>query len=102
MSKETAVATRTERASGEATLTSKGQVTVPVAIRTDMGVQTGDRLRFDRIGKDRFVVTPVRRTDLSKVAGILANAGRRLETDEISSLRKLAAQRRARKLDEQR
>ncbi len=93
---------RTERTSAEATLTSKGQVTVPVAIRSDMGVQSGDRLRFDRIGKDRFVVTPIRRTDLSKVAGMLANAGRPVGTEDISSLRKLAAQGRARKLDEQR
>jgi AbrB family looped-hinge helix DNA binding protein len=31
---------------GEATVTSKGQVTVPNALRQALGIGTGDRLRF--------------------------------------------------------
>jgi AbrB family looped-hinge helix DNA binding protein len=33
---------------GEATVTSKGQITVPSALRQALGITTGDRLRFVR------------------------------------------------------
>ncbi|MBV8103637.1 MAG: AbrB/MazE/SpoVT family DNA-binding domain-containing protein [Hyphomicrobiales bacterium] len=35
-----------ERDFGEATVTSKGQITVPNALRQALGVAAGDRLRF--------------------------------------------------------
>ena len=37
-----------------ATLTSKGQLTLPVAVRTAMGVDTGDRVEFVEVGPGRF------------------------------------------------
>lgn len=39
-----------------ATLTTKGQVTVPAAIRADMGLAPGDRLRFRRDADGRMVI----------------------------------------------
>jgi len=39
-------ATATERDFGEATVTSKGQITVPNALRQALSIGTGDRLRF--------------------------------------------------------
>jgi AbrB family looped-hinge helix DNA binding protein len=37
---------RAEQDFGEATVTSKGQITVPNALRQALGIGTGDRLRF--------------------------------------------------------
>ncbi len=37
-----------------ATLTSKGQVTIPKSVREKMGVTAGDRLEFIEIGQGRF------------------------------------------------
>jgi AbrB family looped-hinge helix DNA binding protein len=37
---------KAERDFGEATVTSKGQITVPNAVRRELGVASGDRLRF--------------------------------------------------------
>ncbi len=37
-----------------ATLTSKGQITIPVAVRTAMGVDTGDRVEFVEVGPGRY------------------------------------------------
>jgi AbrB family looped-hinge helix DNA binding protein len=37
---------KAERDFGEATVTSKGQITVPNALRQELGVASGDRLRF--------------------------------------------------------
>ena len=36
------------------TLTSKGQITIPVAVRTALGVQTGDRVEFVPVEGGRF------------------------------------------------
>ena len=39
-----------------ATLTSKGQITVPAAVRADMGLAPGDRLRFRRDADGRMII----------------------------------------------
>lgn len=37
-----------------ATLTSKGQITVPSAVREALGVGTGDRVEFVEVGPGRY------------------------------------------------
>jgi AbrB family looped-hinge helix DNA binding protein len=37
-----------------ATLTSKGQITVPAAVRAALGVDTGDRVEFVEVGPGRY------------------------------------------------
>lgn len=39
-----------------ATLTSKGQITIPIAVRNDMNVDTGDRVEFVQIAPGRYEV----------------------------------------------
>ena len=45
----------------DATLTSKGQITVPARIRERLGVRPGDRLRFHLADSGNLTVTPIRR-----------------------------------------
>lgn len=37
-----------------ATMTSKGQITIPAAVRAALGVEAGDRVEFVQIEPDRF------------------------------------------------
>lgn len=37
-----------------ATMTSKGQITIPAAVRTSLGVEAGDRVEFVQIETGRF------------------------------------------------
>ncbi len=37
-----------------ATLTSKGQITIPAAVRSALGVDTGDRVEFVEVEAGRF------------------------------------------------
>lgn len=39
-----------------ATLTSKGQVTIPAVVRSGLGVETGDRIEFLEIAPGRYEV----------------------------------------------
>ena len=39
----------------EATVSSKGQVTLPAAIRAQLGIETGTRLRFELRGTELIV-----------------------------------------------
>lgn len=39
-----------------ATLTSKGQVTIPAAVRAGLGVETGDRVEFVELAPGRYEV----------------------------------------------
>ena len=54
----------------QATITSKGQITVPREIRRALGVRTGDKLLFESDGKG-VRVRPIRkRSAFSKYRGI--------------------------------
>ena len=39
-----------------ATLTSKGQITIPAPVRASLGVESGDRIEFVQIAPGRFEV----------------------------------------------
>jgi AbrB family looped-hinge helix DNA binding protein len=66
-----------------ATLTSKGQVTIPKEIREALGVDAGDRVDFT-LEADGSVRMEVRRRDLASLAGLLHRPGlRRLSVEEM-------------------
>ncbi|VVO73995.1 hypothetical protein PS838_01447 [Pseudomonas fluorescens] len=41
-----------------ATLTSKGQVTIPVQIRAALGLKAGDRIEFVELERGKFAIMP--------------------------------------------
>lgn len=41
-----------------ATVTSKGQITIPVKVRSDMGLAAGDRIEFVRMDDGHYAVVP--------------------------------------------
>ena len=47
-----------------ATMTSKGQVTVPADIREKLGVKAGDRLDFHLTDSGKLTVVPVKRRSI--------------------------------------
>lgn len=42
-----------------ATITSKGQVTLPATVRASLGVKAGDRVEFVQVGPGRFELIAV-------------------------------------------
>jgi len=53
-----------------ATVTSKGQITIPKAVRDELGLREGDRVAFRVLEDGRVVVEP-ETIDLLDLAGLL-------------------------------
>jgi antitoxin PrlF len=45
-----------------AKITSKGQITIPVQVRTALGVDPGDRIEFVEVGKGEFNIVAATRS----------------------------------------
>jgi antitoxin PrlF len=59
-----------------ATLTSKGQVTIPVKVRTALGLDAGDRIEFVEVGKGKFNIVAATRS-VKELSGMLYRKGRK-------------------------
>jgi antitoxin PrlF len=59
-----------------ATLTTKGQVTIPKEVREQLGVETGDRLSFLVQEDGTVIVKPITR-HVQDLAGFLRRQGKR-------------------------
>ena len=60
----------------EATLTSKGQTTIPKEIRDGLGMKAGDRMTFTLM-PDNTVVLRVKNGNAEDLAGMLRKKGRK-------------------------
>jgi antitoxin PrlF len=68
----------------DATLTSKGQMTIPKAIRDSLGMKAGDRMTFTLM-PDGIVVLRVKNKRVSDLGGILHKKGRKAVPVELLS-----------------
>ena len=60
----------------DATLTSKGQTTIPKEIRDGLGMKTGDRITFTLM-PDATVIMRVKSKSVTELAGLLHKKGRK-------------------------
>jgi antitoxin PrlF len=68
----------------DATLTSKGQMTIPKAIRDSLGMKAGDRMTVTLM-PDGIVVLRVKNKRVSDLGGILRKKGRKAVPVELLS-----------------
>jgi antitoxin PrlF len=59
-----------------ATITSKGQITIPVKVRIALGVDPGDRIEFVEVGKGEFNIVAATRS-VRELNGMLQRKGRK-------------------------
>ena len=59
-----------------ATLTSKGQTTIPKEIRDSLGMKSGDRMTFTLM-PDGTVIMRVKSKSIMQLAGVLHKKGRK-------------------------
>lgn len=66
-----------------ATITSKGQVTIPVEVRDALGVSFGDRIDFVEVEKGRFVILPAT-CSVQELKGIVPKPKRPVSIEEMN------------------
>ncbi len=69
--------------STESTLTSKGQTTVPKAVRESLRLKPGDRITFTPM-PDGTVVMRVKNKSVMSLAGSLRRRGKALPVEKLS------------------
>jgi antitoxin PrlF len=65
------------------TITSKGQITVPKAVRERLALQPGDRLSFV-IHDDGTVTVEAETVDLSSLKGSVKSGGRHVSVEQMN------------------
>jgi len=67
-----------------ATLTSKGQITLPREVRTSLGVATGDRLDFIRMDDGAYAIVPASHS-IRSLKGVLPRPVRPVSLDDMEA-----------------
>jgi antitoxin PrlF len=66
-----------------ATLTSKGQITIPADVRRSLNVRTGDRVEFVQIEPGRFEILAATRS-VRELKGMFGKAARSVSIEEMN------------------
>ncbi len=74
-----------------ATLTSKGQITIPAPVRIALGLDIGDRIEFVELEKGRFAIIPAT-VSLRRLKGIIRKPEKPVSIEDMNTA---IAQRRA-------
>lgn len=67
-----------------ATLTSKGQVTIPADVRRDLNVDAGDRIEFIQIEPGRYEVVAATRS-VRELKGMFGKPKRSVSIEEMNA-----------------
>lgn len=73
-----------------ATLTSKGQITIPIEVRNALGLDAGDRVEFVEVEKGRFAIVAATRS-VQELKGLFQ--GKRSKPVSISEMNAAIAKR---------
>ena len=65
-----------------ATLSSKGQITIPAAVREKLGLATGDRVEFVELSDGKFAIVPAVE-DVRSLKGIVRKPPRPVSIEEM-------------------
>lgn len=66
-----------------ATITSKGQITIPADVRNALGVAAGDRVEFVEIEPGRFEFVAATQS-VSQLKGMFGKAKKRVSIDDMN------------------
>ena len=67
-----------------ATLTSKGQVTIPSEVRASLGVGAGDRLDFIRLEDGNYAIVPASHS-IHSLKGVIQRPSKPVSLDDMQA-----------------
>jgi antitoxin PrlF len=66
-----------------ATLTSKGQITIPIEVREELGLKTGDRIEFVKSEEGKFFIQP-KKGSIMNLRGMFKWNGKPVPVEEMN------------------
>jgi antitoxin PrlF len=75
-----------------ATVTSKGQITIPAKVRAELGVSAGDKLEFVELGQGQFAIVAATRS-VKELNGLFR--GRRQKPVSVAEMNDIIRRRAA-------
>ena len=69
-----------------ATITAKGQITIPVQIRHALGLDAGDRISFEEIAPGKYSFEPVQRHSIKSLKGMFGPAKKSVSIEEMNAV----------------
>jgi AbrB family looped-hinge helix DNA binding protein len=66
-----------------ATVTSKGQITIPVSVRNDLKVGAGDRVEFIQIAPGRYELVAVTH-NVSELNGMFGKPAKKVSVEDMN------------------
>jgi AbrB family looped-hinge helix DNA binding protein len=76
---------RKECAVASATLTSKGQITIPASVRAELGLEEGTRVEFVKIAEGKYAIMPATISAMS-LKGRFRGRGAPLTIEEMNRI----------------
>lgn len=67
-----------------ATVTSKGQITIPAAVRAALDIQAGDRVEFVEVGPGRYEIIAATQS-VKALKGMFGKPRRRVSVEEMNA-----------------
>ncbi len=68
-----------------ATITAKGQITIPVEIREALDLEAGDRIAFQEIAPGTYGFTPVPRHSIKVLKGMFGKGGKAVSIEDMNA-----------------
>ena len=68
-----------------ATLTSKGQITIPAEVRSSLGVSFGDRIDFVEVEKGQFLIVPAT-CPVQKLKGLIPKPKKPVSVEDMNAV----------------
>jgi AbrB family looped-hinge helix DNA binding protein len=68
-----------------ATLTSKGQITIPLVVRESLGVETGDRVEFVEVSPGRYELIAATRSVMD-LQGMFGSTTKSLSIEDMNAV----------------
>jgi antitoxin PrlF len=68
-----------------ATVTSKGQITIPAEIRQALKLGAGDRIAFETASTGGFTFKPAHKTAITELKGIFGKPVKAVSIDEMNA-----------------
>ena len=66
-----------------AALTSKGQITIPIEVRKELGLKTGDRIEFVKSEEGKFFIQP-KKGSIMNLRGMFKWTGKPVTVEEMN------------------